>query len=98
MTIRRLNVITPLYSLGNQDSIATYYWLDGQRFKPSSAHLFRLALGPTHCPLQLLPGCFLRIEQMEHGIYHPPHLALRLRMSRVVHLLHLLCLHWHIMG
>jgi hypothetical protein len=41
---------------------------------------------------------FLRIEQMEHGIYHPLHLALRFRMSRVIYLLHLLRLHWHIMG
>lgn len=94
-----LNFITPLFSLGCQDSvvgIATHYRLDGRGFEPSSAHLFRLALGLTHHPLQLVHGSFLRIEQMQHGIYHPPYLALRLRMSWVIHLLHPLCLHWHI--
>lgn len=70
-----------IIQLRGQDSvgIATHYRVDGPGFAPSSAHLFRLALGPI--PLQLVLSSFLSIKQMEHGIYHPPHLALRLRMS-----------------
>jgi hypothetical protein len=82
MTIQVTKFYYSIIQLRGQDSvvgIATHYRLDGLGFALSYAHLFRLALGPTS--LQRVLSSLLSIKQMEHGIYHPPHLALRLRMS-----------------
>jgi hypothetical protein len=35
-------------------------------------YLPRLALGPTHHPVQWVPGLCPRVKQLGHGIDHPP--------------------------
>ena len=63
--------------------IATRNGLDSpgieSRWGRDIPHLSRLALGPTQPPTQWVPGLSRGVKRQGRGVYHPPHLAPRLK-------------------
>jgi hypothetical protein len=72
-------------SMGRDSSvgIATLYELDGPGIKSQLGrdfpHPSRPALGPTQPPAQWVPGHSRGVKLPGRGVYHPPHLAPRLK-------------------
>jgi hypothetical protein len=76
--------------------IVTYYGLDGSGFEPLWGQGFSLLhicpdwpQGPPNLSYNGYTVFFLGKKWLGCGINDPPHLVLRLRMGRVIHVLHL---------